>query len=369
MRALVCLLLTGCATAAVTVKPVPAQTPPALPALAVCPKAAVPFVETATALGAIVEKVCLVGASEDSYLRLHELVAPREGAVVNARAVREDIEALFQQNLLKDVVVVAQPLASRGVMLIYLVTEYEWITQVDYTGVKAVKPDEFRELARAGMRASPFVLKTLGDTVKSLYAGLGYPDAKISSRVKSLGGGNAALSLEVEEGPQLTVGAISFRGTKQLPEADLRKALLSAVGFPYLEDLASRDTLAVTTVYFDHGMVNVSVVNSISPLPAPPGAVELTFEVKEGDVFRLGKVTLTGFSLGVEKEVLKAMEAKPKSIFSRSALQRDMERLRDRARLQGHVVEITPMTTVDAEKKTIDVSFELSKKPGGKVSF
>ena len=55
-----------------------------------------------------------MGASEDSYLRLHELVAPREGSPLDADAVRSDIEALFAQGQLKDVVVVAQPLRQQG---------------------------------------------------------------------------------------------------------------------------------------------------------------------------------------------------------------------------------------------------------------
>ncbi len=165
----------------------------------------------------------------------------------------------------------------------------------------------------------------------------------------------------------MKVGAISFEGAKQLGDSELRKVIKSSVGAPYLEEFAERDTLAVTTVYFDHGMVNVAVVSTTRVLPA--GAVELVFQVKEGDVFRLGKVSLTGFSLGKEKDVLKSMEAKTKSVFSRSALQRDMERLRARAQLQGHVVEITPMTTVDADKKTIDVAFELQRKPTGNIRF
>ncbi len=371
MRAVLGLmLLAGCATTTGAAKKEEVTAPkPAAPAAAVCPTAAVPYSEAASALGVIVEKVCLVGASEDSYLRLHELVAPREGNVVDASMVRADIELMFEKNLLRDVVVVAQPLPSKSVMLIYGVTEYEWITQVEYTGVHAVKLEDFKELAHSGIRANPFLLKTLTRAVEALYAGLGYPDAKATAVVKSLGGGNSKLTLAIEEGPQVKVGAVAFEGIKQLPEAELRKVIRSSVGLPYLEELAERDTLAITTVYFDYGMVNVAVASTTRALQGPPGAVEVVFQVKEGDVFRLGKVKLTGFSLGVEKDVLKGMEAKPKAVFSRAVLQRDMEKLRARAQLQGHAVEIIPQTTVDPEKKTIDVSFELEKKPSGTIRF
>ncbi len=361
--------LLSCATTPVVTKPV-AEPAPTLPTVATCPtKAPVPFVETGTSAGSKVEKVCLVGASEDSYLKLHELVAPREGTTLDPDVVRTDIETMFQQGLLKDVVVLAQPLASQGVMLIYVVTEYDSITSVDFTGVNVVTKDQLAELAHTGIQASPFVLKTLTETVEALYAGLGYSQAKVGFELKSVGAGKAALTLKVEEGAQVKVASISFEGAKQLKELELRKVIKSTIGAPYLEEFAERDVISLTTLYFDHGMVNVAIQNNARPLAAPAGAVALVFEVKEGDVFRLGKVSLTGFSLGVEKDLLKNMEAKPKSVFSRSALQRDMEKLRARAQLQGHTVEIVPLTTVDADKKVIDVAFELQKKPGGQIRF
>lgn len=368
MRAsLLTVLLAGCATSsAVVVKPQEEKKAPLPPPLT-CAAADVSLSAGAPLAGAMVEKVCLVGASEDSYLRLHELVAPREGAPLDLEAVRGDIEALFGQGQLKDVVVVAQPLESKGVVLSYLVTEYEWISKVDFTGVSAVKVDDFKELAHAGVRASPVVLKTLIDTVKALYAGLGYPQTKVAPTLQSLGGGNAALLLKVDEGPQVKVTAISFEGVKQVKEPELRKALKLVTGAPYLAEVAERDAVALTTVYFDHGLINVAITSDLRP--KSPTELEVVFQVKEGDVFRMGKVTLTGFPVGEEKDVLKGMEAKPKSVFSRTVLQRDMERIRARAKQRGFTVDITPLTTVDADKKTIDVAFELEKKPSSSVQF
>lgn len=366
MRALFLFLLAGCATATATVKP-PEEKVVAAPAPLTCPAADVAISAGAPMAGAVVEKVCLVGASEDSYLRLHELVAPREGAPLDPDAVRADIEALFAQGQLKDVAVVAQTLPSKSLVLSYLVTEYAWISKVDFTGVNAVKTDDFKELAHAGVRASPVVLKLLSQTVKALYAGLGYPQAKVEHTLQSLGGGNVALLLEVTEGAQVKVGAISFEGVKQVKEPELRKALKVSAGAPYLADLVERDVLALTTVYFDHGMINVAVTTDTRP--KSESVLEVVFKVKEGEVYRMGKVTLTGFPVGDEKEVLKGLEAKPKTVFSRSVLQRDIERVRERAKKRGFTVDITPLTTVDADKKTIDVAFELEKKPSSSIQF
>jgi outer membrane protein insertion porin family len=364
------LVLSACVTPVAAKKEVAAApVAPALPQVAECPKAPVAFTETGELLGAKIEKVCLVGASEDTYLGMHEFVAPREGSLLELGAVRDDLETLFQRHLLRDVVAVAQPLASKGVVLTYVVTEYESITAVDFTGVSVVRPDEFTEIAHAGMRASPYVLKRIVEAVKALYEDLGHAQAKVDFSVKSLGEGKAALTLNVDEGAQVRVTSISFEGARQLSEFELRKVVRSELAAPYRKDFAERDALALVTLYYDKGMVNAAVTSHTRPLAAPPGAVALVFDVTEGDVFRMGKLSLTGFSLGSEKDLLKQLESKPKNVFSRSAVQRDMERLRTRAQVQGHVVEITPLTTVDPVKKTIDVALEVVKKPSGQIRF
>lgn len=93
--------LCGCATAPAVVKPAAVAAAPA----ATCPTGPVPYTESTSVVGAMVEKVCLVGASEDSYLRMHELVAPREGSPLDVDGVRADLEAkpksIFSRSVLQ----------------------------------------------------------------------------------------------------------------------------------------------------------------------------------------------------------------------------------------------------------------------------
>ena len=88
----------------------------------------------------------------------------------------------------------------------------------------------------------------------------------------------------------------------------------------------------------------------------------VAFTVKEGLVFKIGKLRLAGESLGVEKEVLASLETKPKAVFSRSIIMKDIEALRARAKAHGlGDVDVTPETDVDPKALTIDLKFDVTR--------
>lgn len=362
-RLLVSVVLAGCVSAPAP-KPatVEKEAPPALPTAAECPKA-LPATsgDPAALLGARIEKVCLVGSNDDTHLRLSELVAPREGTPLDRQAVSADLEALFALGMVNEATAVAQPLASKGVVLTYFVTLYPWANRVRLEGVTATLPgDDLDELTSGGRVASPLSLRALANGLTALYAREGFKDAKVDVSTERIDDQLVLIVAKVTEGARATVTAVRFEGIKQVPESQLRKVLRTTVGAPVQGDVVNRDALQLTGVYLDRGLVNAVVEPDLRALPQP-GATEVVFVVKEGDVFKLGKLSLTGLSLGVEKELLQSFESKPGSIFNRSALARDIERLRARAKQKHQTVNITPITNVDSEAHRIDLKLEIEK--------
>ncbi|MBL8956740.1 MAG: hypothetical protein JNK82_38560, partial [Myxococcaceae bacterium] len=132
---------------------------------------------------------------------------------------------------------------------------------------------------------------------------------------------------------------------------------------PFREDRLDEDAVQLSQVYYDRGMMNVSVRPSWVKLQAP-GAVELVFTIVEGEIFKIGKLTFSGVALGPDKEVMKGFESKPGGVLSRAALRRDIDRLRDRASAKGFNVNVLPVTNVDPDKKIVDVELQLEKLPG-----
>jgi outer membrane protein insertion porin family len=364
VRALLALAMTmaACATPGPVAQAPAAQPPPAAPPPSTtCPKQLPAFTERAIPFGANVARVCLVGATEDDYLRLHEFVAPREGLPLTAEAVRADIEGLHAMGFVKDVIVVAEPLDEKQVALIYAVAQYDRVSAVKLEGAKVLTLPELEDLAKRGLPANPALARAIEVGVRELYEQKGYAHAEVDVRVTTLGQGNAALTVTVNEGPRVTISAITFAGAKQVSAAELRRAVSSAVGAVYSREAVDRDALALLAVYFDRGMVNARV-DSEEPREVR-GAIELTFTIIEGDVFRVGKVALKGTPLGPEKDVLKSLMTRPGFVFSRAVVRADLERLRELGRRRGLQLEVTPLTEIKAEAQRIDLTFELEARP------
>lgn len=368
MTRLTCLLALAASACATTNSTGPAPAEKAAPAAVVtvpdCPKApGQPAGALSTVLGAKIDKVCLIGASENAWLRLHEVVAPREGATLDATTVRADLEALFAQGMVRDAQAIAIPFADKRVLLAYFVTELPFISKVRFEGLSGVRADDLRDVAPSGARASGLELKKLGNAVTDELIERGYMNAQVNVTTASVEGGTVEAVVQVSEGVRTVVQKIRFVGNKRVSEKDLAVAIKTQVGAPFRQEVADLDAMYLSSVYYDRGMVNVRV-SPETAAPGKPEALELTFKVTEGDVFKLGKLSLTGFSLGDDKELLKGLESKPGAVFSRAALQRDMERLKDRANKKGLRVNVTPITNVDADKKLVDIALELEKQAG-----
>lgn len=340
-HALLVLLCAGCATTK-TAAPVRAE--------ASCPTARP---ETPGALDAVlgkhVEKVCFV-----SPLALRDVVAAAEGHELDAATVREALGALFATGLVRDAEAVATPVDGERVVLTYFVASYPRVSNVRVEGAKAFAGDAVLDGLNPGdfAYASGMTLQKLRAAVVEFYQEHGYPaaDAQVA-----LVGDEAVIT--VTEGELASVDHIRLVGVKKVMEAELRAALTSKEGAVFQEDVAARDVFALNAVYFDHGMVRATVeVSRVGK--------ELVFTVNEGDIFKLGKLSFSGYALSDGDAFLKALESKKGTVFSRLAVQRDLKRITERASKEGARVNVTPMTDLDADKKLINVTFELEKLPG-----
>jgi outer membrane protein insertion porin family len=323
------LLLAACATAQSEVKPDAAPPPPPAPVAPVCPTALPKTTDdVAPLVGARIDKVCLLNSTEDSYLRLHELVAPREGEALDLAHVRDDLEQLFATGVVRGVEAVATPLDGKRVVLAYFVDEYPLVANVRVTGPEAFTEDQLREALVTGKRASAAELASLRNAVTEFYLDRGFPRVAVVVGTAKLEGGKVEVVVQVGEGERWTIEAIRFVGAKKLKEAELKKVLKSSVGQVWREAVSELDAAALSSLYYDRGMVNVSIKPSLE-------GRALVFTISEGEVYRLGKLSLTGFELPGGAEVLKALESKRGAVFSRATLQRDLERIKDRAAKKG----------------------------------
>ena len=296
-------------------------------------------------LGKHVDKVCLVGGAAE----LSAVVAGAEGQPLEAVRVEQLLHELFATGLVRDADAVATPVDAERVVLTWFITPYDAIANIRVMGAQGVGGEAFVQLTPDRFAyANPATLKSLEEAFLDIYEERGYPRATVAVAMAQ-----ADAVVSVDEGTRDDVKRIRFSGVKRVKDAELREVVRTLEGSVYVADVPMRDVTRLEDFYRDRGMVQAIVKSSYQD-------GELLFTVSEGDVFKLGALRLSGAAVPEGPALLASLGSKRGFIFSRTALIRDIEHIRAHASRNGTPVNVTPLTTVDAKRKTIDVTFELS---------
>lgn len=363
------LCLLGCAGKApvvATSKPAPA--PPAAPAVHACPESIVPGgdpLEAPGFEGKPVVRVCVIGGSEVSRQAAQRAIELRPSDVFSPERVRADLEAILKLGGFDDVA--AHGLVVRegaGMVLLYSVHDRPRVAQIGFEGAKVLgdaalnaKLPIAKESAYEPARASSVAL-----AVQNEYRLRGYDAARVVVVSEPVPGSfdHVNVRLMVDEGALSRFGKVEFKGNKKVPEAELRKAIALEAGRPFVREEIERVELVVGAFYYDRGFVQVRIDTEVGAANAQ-GSVPLTVVIEEGDVFSINALHATKLGAPLEKELLdKVVRARPKQVFARTKLVEDIERVNAFFAGRGQPVVVNPLTEIDAKKKSIDVTFEVT---------
>lgn len=206
-------------------------------------------------------------------------------------------------------------------------------------------------VAANGLPLDPVLLDAVTRQLRDKYLDNGYVDAQVRWSTKPVGN-QVDVSIDVTPGTAIVVDKVDFKGNAHAKSDELAKAIAGDIGkgTPFTSEHLEKAELELTAYYFDRGYVNVRVAT-----PAP--ASTIVFDIQEGDQFRVGKLSIKDAKPADEKKWLALLGVKKGDIFSRTAMTNAMKKLQDATKAQ----DITPVTKVDADKKTIDVEFDLAK--------
>lgn len=205
--------------------------------------------------------------------------------------------------------------------------------------------------AANGRPLDPVLLDQITRELREQYLAKGYVDATARWTTKPAGT-QVDVSIEVVPGVATVIQQVDFSGNAHVKTADLEKTIAAdmAPGSPWSDLHVERAQQQVMALYYDRGYINVAVT------PPQPSSVA-TFDIKEGDQFRVGKLSIKDASPADQKKWLARLGVKKGDVFSRSAMTTGMQKLKDATAAS----DITPITNIDTAKKTIDISFELQK--------
>lgn len=308
-----------------------------------------PTVDASEALGRPISAVCLRGApSGEVASALGRVMRLRAGTTLTPEALRAELARIWETGFIDDITTEAHP---RGVLDI-IVRERPIVIQVTITGATSVREATGKLKALQGERFAITRLKAAVEQAREQYVDEGFEDANVQYEVAPLPNNLVRVRFTIVEGPVSRVGKLSFPGAKKVPEAELEQTTGLRTGDVFEPDGVARASLLLTQLYYDRGMIQVGVTAERGTR-GKDAAVPVAFKISEGNIFKLGKVRVSVPSDRTREKTFAAMiRVKPGSIFSRSALVADLERMR--GAISSGSVE--PETNIDLKGKIVNVT-------------
>src|SRR5216684_4187818 len=217
----------------------------------------------------------------------------------------------------------------------------------------------------------PLTGYTLTVIVKEKHVEKGYFLAEVTPSIRPLPNNEVDVVFVINEHAKVTVREVRFVGNKALTTEELKAAMLTTEGTlfsfltgagTYREEALQRDEIILQGMYFDIGHIYVKFGKPAIELSPDKRFIYITMTIDEGEPYDVGKIDVAGDLLVPRQQLLSLIITRPGQRFSKSRLQADMQRLLDVYKDKGYAyANVTPDTAVDAEKKTVDLTYAFQK--------
>lgn len=285
------------------------------------------------------------------------------GVAYEPAKIAADVRALWRLRGIADVQVDARPEAG-GVALRYRIRELPRIRKVEIENGPALYLTTWRIQAAEIQDApqEPAKIRRLAEDLQADLVSHAFLDATVDWRIVDADDGRVDVKITVTEGPKVTVSALKFTGNRTLTSAELESIFHTrglAVGQPFTPVARDVALFAVVDRYLDHGHIHAAF-GANSEIRSPDGkTIAATYELREGDAYRVGKLTVRGTLVAPVREYEKLLGVRPGQPFNRSRLAQGIEKIRTLHSSRGAPANVNPLTTVDDKAKKVDLALEI----------
>lgn len=314
-----------------------------------------------------------MGRSDAGYVQAH--LQALVGTPFSGPSAAQDVKRLLETGQFTSVDVRVEELDGDDLRVIYTVQpKLRLIERPTIEGVTVFRKSKVRkwmELADGDLvddqAAGVAVRAVIREYRKKLYA-----EAKATwgFEVADERRGLVRLVFKFDEGRPSYIRQIRVTGNRAVSSADLREALQRpSVLNPwrwfrkkrYEQHALGEIESAVRRVYMNRGFMDVEVSVTSEPDPEKQGDVA-TVEIREGELFTFGDVTLEGIHIFPEAELRSALTIRPGVTASLDEIENTAQRLQlyygDRGYLNAGA---RPVLVPDREKRVVNVGFRVNE--------
>jgi outer membrane protein insertion porin family len=299
------------------------------------------------------------------------------GSNLSAETVREDIKALFKLGYFSDIKV-RKEAAAGGVAVVFEVKEKPQVKDVKISGNNEIETEKLREGIKIKARSifDREAVKASAEKMKAMYAEKGYYTAKVEYEITELEANEVSVEFKIDEKEKVMVREIRFVGNEAFSDDEIKKQMetkeahlfswLTSTGI-FKEEEIERDSGRISALYLNNGYIQLKLDKPFVTISEDKRWIYITFNIEEGKQFYIGKLDIKGDLIYEKDELGKSVESKEGEVFNRTKVSEDIYRLTDQYGNLGYAfANVNPITTIDEEKRTVDLTFDIQK---GRIAY
>lgn len=291
------------------------------------------------------------------------------GQTLSAGGLNDAYQRLVNSGLFESVEMVPQ-----GGTLKIIVKELPMLSVVDFQGNKRLKDEVLSKIVTSKSRGvySPAQAEADASAIAEAYRTQGRLAASVDPKIIRRSDNRVDLVFEVREGKTVEIERLSFVGNRAYSDRRLRQVLeTKQAGF--LRQVIKADTFLVERLeldkqllrdfYLSRGYIDVQILDASGELAPERDASFVTFTVREGQSFRIGKVSTVSEIEEVNADEFAALtRLKSGTTYSPALIENNIARMENLALKKGlNFVRVEPRVTRNDRDQTLDVEFVLAR--------
>jgi len=288
----------------------------------------------------------------------------------------EAIRALFKTGFFQDV-----KLERQGNILVITVAERPAINKITLVGNKDIKtPELMKGLSEIGLaEGETFDKLSLDRVTQELtrqYNNRGKYNVRIDPAINTLDRNRVDITITVAEGKPAKLRHINIVGNETYTDDQITDVWESHthnwLSWYKKDDQYSREKLSgdlekLSSYYLDRGYVDFNLDSTQVSISPDRRDMFVTANVTEGEVYKFGKIKITGDTIVPMDQVERLVLAREGYTFSRRILELSSDGIITVLANVGYAfANVTPIPTINKEDRTVDIN--LFVEPGQRVT-
>ncbi len=298
-----------------------------------------------------------------------------KGDRIDRLRASEAVRALFKTGFFNDI-----QISRQGTILVVTLVERPAIAKLDLVGNKDIKTEDLtkglREIGLAeGETFDRLQLDRIVQELTRQYNNRGKYSVSIKPEVKELDRNRVAITIAIKEGKPAKIRHVNIVGNTKFVDEDILEDFESSetgwLSWYSKDDQYSREKLSgdmekLASYYQDRGYVDFAVESTQVSISPDRRNLFLTANVREGEIYTLSDIKLTGDLVLSEDVMRRLIYAKPGETYSRRKFENSADAMtRVLSNIGYAFAEVTPIPQIDKDNRTIAITLLVN--PGKRV--